>query len=296
MDLTNLGVGIASGIGLGSVYALIATSFTLIIASTGYFVFALESVVSLGGIIASVLTVDQHVPLLAAVFIVCVCGAVLGIGLELVCHRPFVTRLQNAGPAVLLSSVGVAIALDAASAEIFGNNPRQIAPFLSPQPIFIGSVPVDRTYIVLAVTAGILAAILEIVFRSTTFGRNLRATQGDAEGVALLGLNVKAVITGVFAISGLIAGLSGLLIAPIAFASPSVGTSLVLPAFAAIAIGGFGSFRGGIIGGLLVGLLNGVLPLYISPSAVDLLLFVVIVATLLVRPSGLFATSTSREL
>jgi branched-chain amino acid transport system permease protein len=190
----------------------------------------------------------------------------------------------------------VAIALDAASAEIFGNNPRQIAPFLSPQPIFIGSVPVDRTYIVLAVTAGILAAILEIVFRSTTFGRNLRATQGDAEGVALLGLNVKAVITGVFAISGLIAALSGLLIAPIAFASPSVGTSLVLPAFAAIAIGGFGSFRGGIIGGLLVGLLNGVLPLYISPSAVDLLLFVVIVATLLVRPSGLFATSTSREL
>ena len=296
MNLTSLGIGLATGIGLGSIYALIAVSLNLIVASTGYFIFVLESVVSIGGIGYRILATDEHLPLAAAMIIVAAGGAVVGTLLEFVVHRPFAGRARNVALPVLLASVGFAIAIDAGLSEVVGSDPLQAPNYISPRPLIIHSVTVNKSYIVMFVAVAVLAVALEVVFGSTDLGRRLRVLQADREGAALVGQNVKMATTAVFAVAGLLAAVAGMLVTPITATSPTVGSGLVIPAFAAIAIGGFGSFRGAIGGGLAVGIISGVLPLYAAPSFLNPALLGLIVVTLVVRPRGLFAMTASREL
>jgi branched-chain amino acid transport system permease protein len=296
MDLTTFGVGLASGIGLGSIYAMIAVSFNLVVASTGYFMFALESIVALGGIFYRILGGQHGWPLPAAISVICVGGAATGAVLEIIVHRPFVGRTKNVGLAVLLASVGVAIATDAFAGTLVGADPSSAPDYVSPHPFVIDSVPVNRSYVVMLAVVTIIAVALEVMFGATTIGRRLRILQADREGAALLGQNVTLMTTGVFAVSGLLAALAGLLVTPVTSASPSVGSSLVVPAFAAIAIGGFGSFRGAIGGGLAVGLLSGLLPLYAAPAYLSPALLALIIITLVIRPRGLFGLRAAREL
>lgn len=296
MNLTSLGIGLATGIGLGSIYALVAVSLNLIVASTGYFVFALESVISIGGIAYRVLITDVHLPLAAAMVVVAAGGAAVGAMLELAVHRPFVGRARNVALPVLLASVGVAIAFDAGLSQLVGNNPVQAPGYISARPLLIQSVSVSKSYIVMFIAVVALAVCLEVVFGSTNLGRRLRVLQADREGAALLGQNVKLATTVVFASAGVLAAVAGMLVTPITASSPTVGSDLVIPAFAAIAIGGFGSFRGAIGGGLAVGLISGILPLYASPSLLNPTLLGLIVVTLVIRPRGLFALAAAREL
>jgi branched-chain amino acid transport system permease protein len=296
VSLTTLGVGIASGIGLGSAYALIAVSFTLIIASTGYFIFTLESVVSIGGILTYVLATDAHLPTIATAALVCLAGAVVGALLDLVAHRPFEGRTTNVGLFVLLASIGLAIAIDAAAGLLFGANARSVPDYVSASPLVIGGVAVSPAYIVMVVAVCAVALASEVIFRRTSTGRDLRATHLDSEGIGLLGLNVGLLTTAVFAVSGVLAAFAGFLLTPVTSASATAGAALVIPAFAALAIGGFGSFRGAIGGSLVVGLVVGIVPLYMKAAWVNPILLAAIVLTLLVRPQGLFGTTAAREL
>ncbi|MGO9954969.1 MAG: branched-chain amino acid ABC transporter permease [Solirubrobacteraceae bacterium] len=296
MSLTTLGVGIASGIGLGSAYALIAVSFTLIVASTGYFIFALESLVSIGGVLAYVLTADAHLPMIPTAILICLAGALAGTALDFVAHRPFEGRTANVGLYVLLASIGLSIAIDAAVGLLFGGNTRSVTDYVSASPLFIDGVAINPAYIVMLVAVVVVTVFSEIIFRRTSTGRNLRATQLDSEGVGLLGLNVGLVTTCVFAVSGLLAAFAGFLLTPITSASSGTGAALVIPAFAALAIGGFGSFRGAIGGSIVVGLVVGIVPLYVQAAYVNPILLAAIVLTLLVRPQGLFGTTAAREL
>ena len=296
MNLTVLGVSIAAGIGQGSAYALIALSFSLVIASTGYFVFAFESIVSLGGILAYVMVKDHGVPIILAGVIVCVGGMIMGVILDFIVHRPFERRTARVDIAVLLASIGMAIAVDAFVGKLFGATPRYMPSYISPSPIFIGSVPVQRSYIVMLASVVVVIFALEVVFRNSSVGRDLRAIHTDREGAGLLGQNVMRTATWVFAISGFLAAGAGFLVTPITSASSGAGSSMVLPVFAALAIGGFSSFRGSIVGGLVVGLITGVLPVYVASYLVPVILFAVIVLALITRPQGLFSPRQARQL
>lgn len=296
MNLSTLGVGIAAGLGLGSAYALIAASFNLIVASTGFFIFALESVVSLGGILTYVFAVDWNLPMIPTAILVCIAGLVVGVLLDLVAHRPFEGRTANVGLYVLLATVGLSIAIDAGLSLLFGDTPRLVPSYVSASPLVLDGVAINPAYLVMIGAVITITVVSELVFRRTDTGRNLRATQLDSEGVSLLGLNVGRITTGVFAVSGGLAALAGFLLTPVTSAAPTTGAALVIPAFAALAIGGFGSFRGAIGGSLAVGLVVGVVPLYVSSSYVNLILLAAIGLTLLIRPQGLFGTTSAREL
>ena len=296
MSLSTLGVGIATGLGLGGAYGLIAASFNLIVASTGFFIFALESVVSLGGILTYVMSVDWGLPMIPVAILVTLCGLLIGILLDLVAHRPFEGRTANVGLYVLLATIGLSIAIDATLGLIFGDSPRSVPDYVSASPLTIGGVAINPAYIVMIAIVAVVTLVSEIVFRRTDTGRNLRATHLDSEGVSLLGLNVGLITTGVFAAAGALAALAGFLLTPVTSAAATTGSALVIPAFAALAIGGFGSFRGAIGGSLAVGLVVGIVPLYISSNYVNVILLGAIVLTLLVRPQGLFGSTTAREL
>lgn len=288
MNLTSLGIGIATGIALGGVYSLIGLGFTLVVASTRLFLFVFESVVSLGGILAYFFLNDEHWPIGAAIVTICVIGALAGLLLDVTVHRPLIGRVRDMNIAVLVATIGLSIAVDAALSLIFGGDPRQTEAYASATPFIIAQIPVQWSFVVIVAVLVVIAAGFGWMLRSTSIGHQLVALQQDPEGAELLGIRVGRLRTGVFALAGLLSALAGFLITPIADASASTGSTLIIPAFAAMAAGGFGSFTGAIVGGMLVGLVEGIVPLYTTVNAVNPILLGVIVVVLLLRPVGLF--------
>jgi len=127
-----------------------------------------------------------------------------------------------------------------------------------------------------------------VFFTRTRIGRRLQATAEDAETARLMGIDVARMIALTFAFSSALAALAGVLVAPVIFVSPDLGLFLILKAFIALVIGGFGSIPGTLVGGVLLGVLEVMTSAYVSSVYKDVVAFVVLVAMLLVLPRGLF--------
>lgn len=295
MSSLTLEVAIITGLAVGSVYALIGLSFNLVIAATGFVNFAIETLVSCGGIAAYVLLNERGLPVLGAVAVIAAGGLLAGTVLDVIARRTVDGRVANVGRAVLLATVGISVGADALLTQVFGGSARQVDPYVSAMPLKLGNIPLPPAYIVMVVAMICIAVVLEIVLRLTSVGRQLRALQEDRVGAELAGVNVGAYTTAVFGISGALAAVAGFLITPISFASASSGSSLIIPAFAAVALGGFGSLRGCIAGGLVVGVVGSVVPLWLPPDSVDPILLGLMTVVLLARPGGMFGLRALRE-
>jgi branched-chain amino acid transport system permease protein len=292
----DLGVGLATAIGLGSAYALMAMSFSLIVSASGIFNFALESVVSLGAIFTYVLLVDCDLPQIGAAVIIIVGGGMVGLVMYGVIGRPFEGRSHDYSGSIAAATIGLALAIDAIANAIFGSTPRAVPSYISQDPIHIGGVPVQRNFLVMFGVLIAIAIIGELVFRKTQAGLIMRAVQHDRDGAALLGIGNRKVIAGAFTISGILAAATGFLLASFTEASSTVGTSLLIPGFAAMAIGGFGSFQGAIFGGVAIGIIEGVGPFLVNGNAIDPLVFAFMVAILIWRPSGIVGVRGGRSI
>jgi branched-chain amino acid transport system permease protein len=286
--------GAVTGITIGAVYTLISLSFQLIVATTGLFNFALVSLVSIGGIACYELLNNWHQTVVVAVLATVALGGLLGYITDLLIRRPFQKQTIDIRLPVLLSSIGISIAIDALDSKFFGTSPRQVQPYVSAKVIIVGNVSIEPSYIVMIVVAVLIVVGLELTMVFTRLGRHLVFTQQDRIGAQLLGINVARLTSLVFAFSGSLACLAGFLVTPISLASTSTGSNLILPVFAAAAAGGFGSFRGAVVGALLVGLVSGIVPLYWSGETVNAILFFAIVLILTVRPGGIFGSVQER--
>lgn len=288
-------VGIASGVGLGSVYALVASSFTLVITSTGYFNFALISIVTVGTVAAYETQVGFGYPPLLAGAVVVGIGALLGLASERLAVRPLQGRSTDDHQAVLVGTIALSLVLQSVTALTWGTTSERVPAYVGGPPIMIGDVPVRRVYVVMTLVLIVFTLLFECILRRTRAGRLLRASQEDRVGAELLGVDVRRVVLVVFAIAGGVAALAGFLIAPVSFASPFVGMEVLLFGFTAMALGGFGSFIGAVFGGLLVGQVVSLSPLVLPAASTRPLIFVMILAILLVAPNGLFGARVVRE-
>jgi branched-chain amino acid transport system permease protein len=152
------------------------------------------------------------------------------------------------------------------------------------------TVPV---YNLLVVGAAIVAACLIGYFlRRTTYGRLLRATAENRDMAEALGVNVRTVYAVVFSLGTLLGTLGGALVVPTSAASLDMAIEFVIEAFAVVVIGGLGSMAGALVGALLVGLIRA-LSLVIYPEFEILAIYLIVIATLLIRPSGLFGKAVS---
>lgn len=289
MSLTDLGVGIVAGLGLGSMFALMAMSFSLVVSASGIFNFALESVVSIAAISSYLLLDRAGLPLPVAAILVLLVGGTLGIIMYFVVARPFEGRsgAEDYTGSIAVATIGFALAVDSLVGLLFGPNPQAVTSYVTNTPLIIGSVPIRYAYVVMFCTLVLVAGVGEWVFRRTRAGLLMRTVQHDRDGSALLGIDGRRVVRGVFVVSGVIAAVTGFLLAPVTYASSTVGTTLLIPAFAAMAIGGFGSFQGAIAGGLGIGMIEGIGPFLIPVNAIDPVIFATLVAVLLIKPTGL---------
>lgn len=157
-------------------------------------------------------------------------------------------------------------------------------PFRRP-PMFVGAAPVP-VYYAFIVAAGIaVAAALWLLLTRTRFGKIVRATADNPQMVASLGVNVTLVSTGVFALGSFLAGLGGVLAAPVRSIFPGMGFSILVESFIVVVIGGLGSMAGAFVGALLIGFVRA-FGSVAFPALEEGLVFMLMAVVLLLRPRG----------
>lgn len=284
-------VAVVSGIGIGSVYVLLALSYNLVLGSSGVFNLAQGTVVMAGTLGSYLVEVRYGWPIWTAVPILAVFGFAAGRLTELLGVRPVAGRSVTVAEAAIVTTLGLSLIGDSAAGLSFGADPQPVPAYASTTPLLLGGVPIRPVFVVMVAATLLVALGVDRVMRRTQVGHMLRATLEDREAAELLGIDTRRVTRIVFGLAGTLSALAGFLLAPITLASPYVADDLGLYGFAAMAVGGFGSFTGSLVGGVLVGVVGSIVPAVASAHLARPAIFVMVIAILLIRPGGLFGTA-----
>jgi branched-chain amino acid transport system permease protein len=279
---------VVSGLVLGGLYVLIAIGLSIIFGLLGIVNFAHGTFFTLGAYFALTLFRTFGWPAVIAAPLI-----VGGIGM--IVERLLIQHLYDKEPLIsLIITFALALMIEASVRLIWGGigQPFSPPPFLSGVLIW-GPVLITKYRLaVLVMTVAVLVGLWAFL-EYTPFGRILRAGSRDPEMVGLLGINLPRVLTGVFGLGCGIAGIAGLLAAPLWTVTPAMATNAIMPAFVVVTIGGLGSFAGAIIAGLLVGVVTA-LTIQFKPEAAGAALYVFMAIVLLIRPRGLLGERWER--
>lgn len=277
-----------NGLILGFLYVLIAIGLSIIFGMLGIVNFAHGSFFAIGAYLALVLARDFGWP--AALLSPLIVGAI-----GMVVEMTLIRRLYGKEPLLgLILTFALALLAEAILRLIFGGAP---VPF-SPPAILSGFVEYGPILITKYRMTVLIVTVLALIsfwafLRFTPFGRIIRAGSRDAEMVGLLGINLPVVLSGVFGIGCLLAGLAGMLAGPLWTVIPSMASGAIMPAFVIVTIGGLGSYSGAIIAGLLVGITTA-MTIQFAPVWSGAAMYVLMAAILLIRPRGLFGERWER--
>ena len=206
------------------------------------------------------------------------------------CERTLIQRVfhsKERHTLTLLLTFGLAIILEDALKIVFGANPLRLEAPITGASEVLGLFFPNYRLVVMALGSLVIGCVWIVVFR-TRLGAMVRAAAYDRNMASSLGVHVKVVYAGTFAFGVALAGLAGVLLAPIYSVFPTMGRDFVLIAFSVVIIGGMGSIKGAVIAGLLLTQIQSISSLYISPVWSDPLLFGIMVLVLMWRPQGLF--------
>lgn len=279
---------ILNGLLVGVNYLLIALGLSLIFSLGGIVNLAHGGFYAIGAYLV-VLLADHigYSAFIAAPLVV----AVIGIVIERLLFRPF----YKADPALgLLLTFGLAMVIEQSLRMIFGATPRpfSIPDFLRGQ-ILVGDFIYSRYRFAILLVAVAAVAGLWFLLQRTPFGRIVRAGVQSPDMVGALGISLQPYLTAVVALGVGLAGLAGVMMAPITGVHPAMGAEVLIAAFVVVVIGGLGSFWGVIVAAILVGVIRG-LTVYFYPPAAEASMYLLMFLVLLLRPRGLFGERIAR--
>jgi branched-chain amino acid transport system permease protein len=287
---------LVAGIGVGSIYGLLAMSYTVVYNSTGIFNVA-QGDLMMCGVLASYYALDVwHVPQVVTLLFVVSVVIFIGLVEERIAVRPFLTRTGAEGFGWFISTLGFSLILETGAFVLYGQN--AVAPIPSvtgAQSFRIGSLYFSPQYLLVFVVMIVLTILLVAFYRYTWLGLAMQAISEDSESSALRGVDVRWISRAAFVLAGLVTGIAAYVIAPIVSANVTIGLTYGLKAFIALAVGGFGSIRGCVVGGILLGVSEQMFDLYVNPNFEVLAGLILILIVLSTRPSGIFSTNIARE-
>jgi branched-chain amino acid transport system permease protein len=229
-----------------------------------------------------------------AFFAALVAGLALGALVERVIIRPV-----EGAPALnaIIVTLGLLVLLEAIAGMIWGGNPKSFPPAFSIQGYQIGGRTVlfsPTDLFTVLVGAGLMGALI-LLFRRTSLGLQMRASAFAPEIARLLGVRVGRMFTAGWALASLTGSLAGLLVAPDVFVAPSNFDPILVFGFTAAVLGGLESPPGALVGGMVLGLALSYVSGYLGAEVVTLGAFVILIAVLMVRPTGLFTPARERQ-
>lgn len=279
---------VAAGLVLGGLYVLIAIGLSIIFGLLGIVNFAHGSFFALGAYFA--LSLHQAFGWPAVVLAPILVG-VVGMGAE----RLLIRQLYDKEPLVsLIITFALALMIEATLRLVYGGigQPFDQPPLLTGIYLW-GPVLITKYRLAVFLLTVVLLILLWAFMQFTPFGRILRAGSRDPEMVGLLGIRLPRVLTAVFGLGCALAGVAGVLAAPLWTVTPSMSEGAIMPAFVVVTIGGLGSFAGAVIAGLLVGIVTA-LTVQFQPESATAVMYVVMAAVLLLRPRGLLGERWER--
>ena len=275
-----------NGVVTGMILALVASGLTLIFGIMDVVNFAHGELFMLGayvGVIVLAATGDFWVALAGASVTI----ALLGAAIYLTTLRPLLGRDPLT---TILATFGVSLVLQNYALWQFGPVARKIQePFTGQFTLFYLDYPWYRL-VIAVISAGIIG-VLWLFLKYGTFGIWIRATTQDRVMAQAMGIPVPWVLMAVFAIGAAMAGASGVLFGPLAGVNPTMGLDWILRAFIVVVVGGMGNLAGSVAAAILISLLEAYASLWVSPAQAVIVSFVVLILTLLFRPTGLFVTT-----
>jgi branched-chain amino acid transport system permease protein len=279
---------LANGIANGSIYALVALGIVLLQKATGIINFAQGDLLTLGAFVGFWLLVEEGLPQPVVFGLVIVLLFAAGVALERVGYAP----LRGRSPLVIvISTFALGLGIRALLVLWQGTTPRDLpAPFGGTFSLFGAKIPQQSLLIV-----GVLALVgvaVYLLFQKTAVGRQVRALAVDRETALLMGIKVRRLSPLTFGVSAALAGLAGVLVAPILSVSPGLGFGLLLNAFAAVVLGGSERLAGVAFAAMFVAVVQALAAGYVSPNLVDAYPFLILILVLAVRPQGLVRSVT----
>jgi branched-subunit amino acid ABC-type transport system permease component len=275
-----------NGVVTGMILALVASGLTLIFGIMDVVNFAHGELFMLGayvGVIVLAATGDFWIALVAASLIIALFGAVI----YLMTLRPLLGRDPLT---TILATFGVSLVLQNYALWQFGPVARKIQePFTGHFTIFYLDYPWYR--LVIALLAAAIIGALWLFLKFGTYGIWIRATTQDRVMAQAMGIPVPWVLTTVFAIGAGMAGASGVLFGPLVGVNHTMGLDWILKAFIVVVVGGMGNLAGSIAAAIFISLLEAYAALWVSPAQAIIVSFIVLILTLLFRPTGLFAST-----
>ena len=286
---------VATGLATGSVYAVLALAIVLVYQSTSVVNFAQGEMATFATFIAwSLLTRMTFWPAFVLTLLI---AFALGAAIERLVLRP-VERAPTLNSVIV--TLGLFTLLNSVALWLYGGVPK---PFPSPAlfsgaPLSMGTVTISRLNIgIFGMAVAIMLALFTFL-NGTKLGLGMRATAQNPSAARLVGIPVGRMLTLGWALSAAVGAVAGMLIAPLLALQPSMMFGVLIFAFAAAVLGGLNSLPGAIVGGLTLGVAQNLAGAYVAPhtGTIDITVaFVVIVAVLLVRPTGLFGHAVRRR-
>jgi branched-subunit amino acid ABC-type transport system permease component len=272
-----------NGIVTGMILALVASGLTLIFGIMDVVNFAHGELFMLGayiGVLVLASTGSFWLALVLASLIV----AILGAGMQIVTLRPLLGRdpLNT-----ILATFGISLILQNYALWQFGPSSRKInEPITAHFTLFYLEYPWYR--LIIAALSALIIGGFWLFLKYGKFGVWIRATTQDRVMAQAMGIPVPWVHTGVFAIGAAMAAASGVLFGPLVGVNHTMGLDWVLKAFIVVVVGGMGNLGGSIAAAIFVSLLESYASIWVNPSQAVIVSFIVLILTLLFRPTGLF--------
>lgn len=278
-----------NALALGSAYALVAIGFVLVLNATTAVNFAHGEGVVAGGFAAVALAIllppDIPIPGLLLLPGVLLVTALLGLAIGALAYLPIRKRPPIS---VFVSTIAVGIIIANGLNATFGAAPRTAPPLIGVGTIELLGASLSRQSLAIIGITAVLMSGLAMVLQRTQLGRQFRACAQDPEMARALGIRLTRITMISFALGTAFAGAAGLLLAHQFFISPSDGGTLILKAYIAVVIGGWGSLRGAAAGAMLIAFFEVGVATFSSQPLAEGLLYIAVLLVLFFRPQGLF--------
>jgi branched-chain amino acid transport system permease protein len=299
---------VVAGLTLGSLYALLALGFSMVYGILKLLNFAHGDVYMIGSYIGYFVlsafggSLNPSIPTLLLILLMFGAGmlgpGLLGVVIERFAYRPL-RRAPRIAP--LISALGVSFFLQQTAVLLFGSIPKSYNTFslhngVLFNTITIGALRVQYVQLVVVCSALALMVALSLLVSRTQVGKAMRATSVDLEAATMMGIDVDRVIVFTFFVGSALAGAAGVMNGLVyQNVNPYVGFQAGLKAFTAAVVGGIGNIRGAMVGGLIIGLAQTLTSGFLSSTFQDLIVFVILIAFMLFRPSGVLGAAAIQK-
>ncbi len=284
-----------NGLGLGSIYALIALGYSMVYGIVQLINFAHGDIIMVGGYALYVMLVIAGMPLWLAVLApIVVCG-LAGVLIERLAYQRLLTH--NAERiSLLITALGVSIFLQNLFMLLFKSDAKTMPPMFGSGVFELGGLSVTYSTLINIVVSVVMMIGLQMLVNRTKIGKAMQATSEDAGAAKLMGINTNKIIIITFAVGSILAAVGAVLYCnTYPQIKPTMGNLLGLKAFVAAVLGGIGSIPGAMLGGYLLGVLEQLTKAYITTEVTDAVVFAILIVVLLVRPAGLMGKNRKEK-